>query len=184
MSSIVKIAPSASIVYQFLVFFPLNLYLSWWRNSFFCQTSGKFRERGGGPVKIYGNSSYKTVSLLSNTIINSWPWCSSWTSADNCDHVRHSKVIQDLCALVSDDIEHLAGTFLLIFSCPSISRPTLVTHSLTHWLCWIQSLPAFQTKPKPCKIDGGHAKTWPDQQKEDNDKDKYKDNDNESNKYI
>ena len=54
---------------------------------------------------------------------------------------------------------------------------------LTHWLCWIQSLPAFhwkfQTKPKPCKIDGGHAKTWPDQQK-DNKKDKDEDND----KYI
>ena len=38
---------------------------------------------------------------------------------------------------------------------------------------------AFQTKPKPRKSDGGHEKTWPDQQK-DNDEDKYKDND----KYI
>ena len=54
---------------------------------------------------------------------------------------------------------------------------------LTDWLCWIQSLPAFQTKPKRCKIGGGHAKTWPDQQK-DNDKDKYKDNDNDNDKYI
>ena len=36
---------------------------------------------------------------------------------------------------------------------------------------------AFQTKPKPRKSDGGHEKTWPDQQK-DNDKD----NDNDHNK--
>ena len=43
----------------------------------------------------------------------------------------------------------------------------------------IQNLPAFQTKPKPCKTDGGHEKTWPDQQK-DNDKDKYNYNDNDN----
>ena len=40
------------------------------------------------------------------------------------------------------------------------------------------SLAAFQTKPKPCKTDGGHEKTWPDQQK-DNDKD----NDNYNDKH-
>ena len=50
-------------------------------------------------------------------------------------------------------------------------------------LLWIQSLPAFQTKPKTCKIDWGHKKTWPDQQK-DNDEDKYKDNDKDNDKYI
>ena len=58
---------------------------------------------------------------------------------------------------------------------------------LAYWLCWIQSLPAFQTKTKPRKTEGGHEKTWPDQQKEnDEDKDKYKDNDNdnENGKYI
>ena len=37
--------------------------------------------------------------------------------------------------------------------------------------------------PQPRKSDGGHEKTWPNQQK-DNDKDKYKDNDNENDKYI
>ena len=47
-------------------------------------------------------------------------------------------------------------------------------------LLWIQSLPAFQTKPKSCKTDGGHEETWPDQQK-DNDKDKYKGNDDDKN---
>ena len=59
--------------------------------------------------------------------------------------------------------------------------------SFTHSLCWIQSLPAFQTKPKPCKIYWGHKKTWPDQQKdndEDKYKDKYKDNDKDNDKYI
>ena len=41
----------------------------------------------------------------------------------------------------------------IIFSCPSSSRPTL----LTDWLYWIQSLPALHTKPKPCKTDGDDA---------------------------
>ena len=36
-----------------------------------------------------------------------------------------------------------------------------------------------QTKPR--KTDGGHKKTWPDQQK-DNDKEKYNDNDNDNDK--
>ena len=70
-----------------------------------------------------------------------------------------------------------------IFSCPSSSRPTLVTDWLTESLCWIQSLRAFQTKPKPFKTDGGHEEAWPDQQK-DNDKDKCKDKDDEKDKYI
>ena len=64
---------------------------------------------------------------------------------------------------------------------------------LTHWLLWIQSLPAFQTKPKPSKTEGGHEKTWPNQQKDndkdkdkekDKDKDRDKDNGNENDKYI
>ena len=55
--------------------------------------------------------------------------------------------------------------------------------SFTHSLCWIQSLPAFQTKPKSCKTDGGHEETWPDQQKH-NDKDKCKDKDNDNDNYI
>ena len=51
-----------------------------------------------------------------------------------------------------------------VFSCPSSSRPTLVTHSLTQFLSvlslyWIQSLSALQTKSKPCKTDGGHEET-------------------------
>ena len=62
--------------------------------------------------------------------------------------------------LCSSSSSHVA-VFPCVFSCPISSRPTLVTDSLTHWLCWIQSLPAFQTKPKPCKIDWGHKKTWP-----------------------
>ena len=63
--------------------------------------------------------------------------------------------------------------------------PTLVSHCYAYWLYWIQSLLAFQTKSKPCKTDGGHEETWPDQQKhndkdkcKDKDKDKDKDNDN------
>jgi len=59
------------------------------------KTSGKFRERGGGPVKIYGNSSYKTV-------------------------------IQDLCALVSDDIEHLAGKHVRSVRVESIRQEDLL----------------------------------------------------------
>ena len=46
-------------------------------------------------------------------------------------------------------------------------------------MLWIQSLPAFQSKPEPRKTDGGHEETWPDQQKDnDKDKDKCKDKDN------
>ena len=50
--------------------------------------------------------------------------------------------------------------------------------SFTHSLCWIQSLPAFQTKPKSCKAD---------QQKhndKDKCKDKDKDKDNDNDNYI
>ena len=74
------------------------------------------------------------------------------------------------------------GSIAIFFSCHSSSRPWQHTHSVM-WLCWIQSLSAFQTKPKHCKIDGGHSKTWPDQQKhndKDKCKDKYKDNDNDN----
>ena len=70
-----------------------------------------------------------------------------------------------------------------IFSCPSSSRPTLVTD----WLfCHCVGFKAFQPSrpnPQPRKSDGGHKKAWPDQQK-DNDEDKYKDNDNDNDKYI
>ena len=40
---------------------------------------------------------------------------------------------------------------LSIFSCPSSSIPTLVTHSLTHWLFWIQLQNFDQTIPNPTK---------------------------------
>ena len=36
----------------------------------------------------------------------------------------------------------------LIFSCPSSSRPTLDIDCSAYSLCWIQSLPATQTKPQ------------------------------------
>ena len=68
----------------------------------------------------------------------------------------------------------------------ALGLPSLVAYLLTNnvlSLFWIQSLPAFQTKPQPRKTDGGLEKTWPNQQK-DNDKDKYKDKDNENDKYI
>ena len=73
-----------------------------------------------------------------------------------------------------------------VFSCPSSSRPTLVTHSLTHWLLPFivmdskpPSLPDQTDKPKSCKTYGGHEETWSDQQKH-NDKDKCKDKDNDN----
>jgi len=56
---------------------------------------GKFRERGGGPVKVYGNNSYKTV-------------------------------IQDLCTLVSDDIEHLAGKHVRSVRVESVRQEDLL----------------------------------------------------------
>ena len=65
-----------------------------------------------------------------------------------------------------------------LFSCPSSSRPTLV--SVLHTHC--SGFKAFQTKLKPRKTDGGQ-KTWPEQQK-DNDNYKYKDNGNENDKNI
>ena len=51
---------------------------------------------------------------------------------------------------------------------------------LAYWLCWIQSLPAFQTKPKPRKTDGGPWEniTWSTNKKND----KYNEKDND--KYI
>ena len=69
----------------------------------------------------------------------------------------------------------------------ALGLPWLLTYLLTYFthlltvlsLGWIQSLPAFQTKPQPHKTDGGLEKTWPNQQK-DNDKD----NDKDNNKYI
>ena len=85
----------------------------------------------------------------------------------------------------------LAATLLFSFHfifLAALAALAYLGHSLTHLLtfmslCWIQSLPAFQTKPQPRKYDGGHEETWPNQQK-DNDKDKNKDNDNENDKYI
>ena len=89
-------------------------------------------------------------------------------------------------SLGTNDPSHLyLGQLTQIFSAAlaALGLPWSLTHSLPESLCWIQSLPAFQTKPKPCKIDWGHKKTWPDQQK-DNDEDKYKDNDKDNDKYI
>ena len=65
-----------------------------------------------------------------------------------------------------------------IFSCPRSSRPTLVTYSLTNVYVIVLDSKPSRPNPQPRKSDGGHEKTWPNQQK-DNDKDKYKDNDNE-----
>ena len=42
-----------------------------WKSVIF-QTSGKFRERGGGPVKVYSNSSYKTVRDLVVQLLNNF----------------------------------------------------------------------------------------------------------------
>ena len=77
-------------------------------------------------------------------------------------------------------------TFLAALA--ALGLPWSLTYWLLHSLCWIQSLPAFLTKPETSQNWGGtkslqnwwgHEKTWTAQQK-DNDKDKYKDND----KYI
>ena len=64
----------------------------------------------------------------------------------------------------------------------ALGLPWLMIDVYAYSLCWNQSLPAFQSKPKPRKTDGGHEKPWTDQQK-DNDKVKYKykDNDNDNN---
>ena len=73
----------------------------------------------------------------------------------------------------------------------ALGLPRSLIYSISHWLlhslCWIQSLPTFQSKPEPRKTDGGHEETWPDQQKhndkdkcKDKCKDKYKDNDNDN----
>ena len=67
------------------------------------------------------------------------------------------------------------------FSCPSSSRPTLVTYSLTNVYVVVLDSKPSRPNPQPRKSDGGHEKIWPNQQK-DNDKDKYKDKENE--KYI
>ena len=84
-----------------------------------------------------------------------WPWCrsSSWWAM----------MMMILLAFSLWCLAALAAQGL----------PWILT-VLSYWLLWIQSLPAFQTKRKPCKTDGGNEKTWTDQQK-DNDKDKYKD---------
>jgi len=56
---------------------------------------GKFRERGGGAFKEYGNTSYKTV-------------------------------IQDLCTLLSDDIEHLTGKHVRSVRVESVRQEDLL----------------------------------------------------------
>ena len=61
----------------------------------------------------------------------------------------------------------------------ALGLPWLLVTVLAYWLYWIQSLSAFQTKPKSCKTDGGPEETWPDQQKH-NDKDKCKDKDKDN----
>ena len=63
----------------------------------------------------------------------------------------------------------------------ALGLPWLLTDWLFYSLLWIQNHPAIQTKPKPRKNDGDHEKTWPGQEK-DNDNDKYNDKDND--KYI
>ena len=61
----------------------------------------------------------------------------------------------------------------------AVGLPWSLTYSLTH--CFVIVLDSNKSKPR--KSDGGHEKTWPNQQK-DNDKDKYKDKDNENDKHI
>ena len=54
--------------------------------------------------------------------------------------------------------------WLVIFSCPSSSIPTLVTHSLTDWLCWIQLQNFDQTIPNQ-KLWNLASEFWPNFQK-------------------
>ena len=75
---------------------------------------------------------------------------------------------------------HSFSIFFLLAVCFFAALAALgLPHSLTltHWLCWIQSLLAFQTKPQLRKTDGNHEKTRPDQQKDNKDEDKYNEDD-------
>ena len=76
----------------------------------------------------------------------------------------------------------LINNTVFLAALEALGLPWLINQSLFHWLLWIQSLPAFQSKPEPRKTDGGHEETWPDQQK-DNDKDKDKDKCKDKDKY-
>ena len=102
---------------------------------------------------------------------------SIFTPLSNVQQIKQSSPNMDsrLCHLAP--FHFVSKHEILVLSCPS------TRHSLTVLsLCWIQSLPAFQTKLNPCKTDGGHEETWPDQQK-NNDKDKCKDKDKDNDNF-